>query len=145
MVSGCSSDSLGLFNTVSEVIEAVCMGIEEPYEVVSSEDMLARVYECNKKLAKEYDGQDDKKEKVEKDNGQSDKMDKNNSQEDKNKKEIKDMWTDNILLGSDVKALFPSLSAEETGKAVRKQISKSPVKWNNVDWKLLTLYIFLIN
>ena len=47
MVSGCTSNTLGLSNTLSEVVEAVCMGIEDPYEVVSSEDMLARVHECN--------------------------------------------------------------------------------------------------
>ena len=50
-------------------------------------------------------------------------------------------WDNLILIGTDVKALFPSLSALETGKAVRKHFKKSPIKWHNVDWRLLTLYI----
>ena len=44
------------------------MGMEYPYEVVSSEDMLARVYECNRKLLerKKETGQVNKKEADEK-------------------------------------------------------------------------------
>ena len=53
-------------------------------------------------------------------------------------------WFDDlILLGSDVKSLFPSLSAKETGKAVRNQIMKSKIEWRNVNWKLMTLFIKL--
>ena len=37
--------------------------------------------------------------------------------------------------------MFPSLSAKETGKAVREQVRKSTVKWNNINWRPLTLYI----
>ena len=48
-----------------------------------------------------------------------------------------------ILLGSDVKALFPSLSAEMTGKCVREQFKKSTIEWQNVDWKLVALYVKL--
>ena len=48
-----------------------------------------------------------------------------------------------ILLGSDVKSLFPSMSAEETGKSVRKQFEKSSIEWKNVDWGLVTLYVKL--
>ena len=32
-------------------------------------------------------------------------------------------------------------TATKTGQSVRKQIAKSPIKWNNIDWKLITLYI----
>ena len=42
-----------------------------------------------------------------------------------------------ILLGSDVKALFPSLSEEMTGE----QFMKSPLQWQKVDWKLVALYV----
>ena len=50
VVGGCNSDTLGLSNTLSEVVESVCMATNEPYEVISSEDMLARVYSCNEKI-----------------------------------------------------------------------------------------------
>ena len=75
--------------------------------------MLSRVYECNDKISK-----------MQADNGEQ--------------------WSLNdemILLGSDVKSLFPSMSAEMTGKCLRRQFSKSPIEWVNIDWKLLTLYV----
>ena len=118
VVSGCNSDTLGLSNTLSEVIESVCMAIESPYEVVSSEDMLARVNKCNESI----------REKLKAD--QSSKVEANEN-----------FWDEHILLGTDVKSLFPSLSAQETGLAIRKQFMKSPIKWNNIDWRLATLYI----
>ena len=53
-------------------------------------------------------------------------------------------WTeDYILLGTDVKSLFPSLSAKLSGKAIREQFEKSVICWNIVDWKLVTLYVKL--
>ena len=110
VVSGCNSDTLGLSNALSEVVEAVCVGVERPYEGVSSEDMLARVYEFNDKMmAKDDDiGHDDT---------EADKRKENTDAANENV----DPWEDLILIDSDVKALFPSLSALETGKAVRKQ------------------------
>jgi hypothetical protein len=42
--SGCDSDTLGLSNTVSEFLEAVCNSLEEPYEVISSEDIIIIIY-----------------------------------------------------------------------------------------------------
>ena len=40
-----------------------------------------------------------------------------------------------ILIGTDVCALFPSLSAKNTAKAVKSQIWKSKIEWNNIDNK----------
>ena len=115
MVGGCNSDTLGLSNTLSEIVEAVAMGVSEPYEVVSSEDMLSRIYDCNEKLL-----------------------------EMKNEKTEDWDWTEDlILIGTDVKSLFPSLSAKRTGKAIRTQFEKTKVVWENVDWRLLTLYVKL--
>ena len=47
------------------------------------------------------------------------------------------------LIGSDVVSLFLSLTATETGKAVRSQVLKSLVKWENIDSKWLRLYIYM--
>ena len=53
-------------------------------------------------------------------------------------------WTqDYMILGTDVRSLFPSLSAQKTGEAVRQQFKKSKVKWENVDWRLITMYVKL--
>ena len=40
--------------------------------------------------------------------------------------ECRDFWEENMIIGTDVKALFPSLSARETGIAVRTS-SKNPL------------------
>ena len=50
VVSGCSSNSAGMSNIVSMFLEAVGSSIKDPYEVVSSEDMLSRVEDCNMKM-----------------------------------------------------------------------------------------------
>ena len=123
VVGGCNSDILGLSNILSELIESVCMAIDKPYEVISSEDMLSRIVNCNEKIEKL---------KVEKEKTPSG--------------ENIQSWDwrhEFILLGSDVSALFPSLSASNTAKAVKSQILKSNIKWRNIDGKWLTLYLKL--
>ena len=54
-----------------------------------------------------------------------------------------DLRQELILLGSDVSALFPSLSASNTAKSVKSQILKSNIEWRNIDGKWLTLYLKL--
>ena len=52
-------------------------------------------------------------------------------------------YEDYIILGSDVCSPFPSLTADRTSTAVRRQIEKSKIEWSSVDWRLVTLYIKL--
>ena len=49
IVTGSTSNTRGLSNSVSDVLEAVANSEKAPYEVCSGEDMLARVHEANKK------------------------------------------------------------------------------------------------
>ena len=49
----------------------------------------------------------------------------------------------NDVTGSDVVALFPSLSADVTSKIVRKQVTKSPITWQNIDHTWLRMYVHL--
>ena len=49
IVTGCTSNSKGLSNSVSDVLEAVANGERDTYEVCSGEDMLSRVHEANKR------------------------------------------------------------------------------------------------
>ena len=109
MVSGCTSNTLGLSNLLSDTVEALCSSIEKPYEVISSEDLLSRIEVFNKWVSKQE----------------------------------KDWRKDWMLLGLDVKSLFPSLSKERTSKAVRNQARKIPIKWTNIDTKWLSLYMHL--
>jgi hypothetical protein len=52
MVTGCTSNTLGLSNSVSDVLEAVANSEPVPYEVNSSEDMLSRTKVFNEKMLK---------------------------------------------------------------------------------------------
>ena len=122
MVGRCNSDSLGLSITLSEIVESVCMAIEKPFEVIISEDMLNRIAKCNDKIKK---------------------LIAEHKIEQSEENESWDWRQDYVLLGSDVSALFPSLSAENTAKAVKNQILKSKIEWQNIDGKWLTLYLKL--
>ena len=55
VVSGCNSNTVGLSNILSDIIESVCSSIESPYEVISSEDLLSRIETFNRKLRKEIE------------------------------------------------------------------------------------------
>ena len=94
VVSGCTSNTLGLSNLLSDVVESLCSSVSKPYEVISSEDMLSRVEVFNGWVE--------------------------NMNEKKKKENINWDWRDEwILIGSDVVSLFPSLTADRTAKAVR--------------------------
>ena len=56
VVSGCKSNTLGLSNILSDMVESVCHSMEEPFEVISSEDMLARIVGFNKEVEKTDQG-----------------------------------------------------------------------------------------
>ena len=42
-----------------------------------------------------------------------------------------------------MKSLFPSLTAKNSGIAIREQFSKSDITWTNVNWRQVSLYIRL--
>ena len=117
VVSGCDSNTLGMSNMVSELLESVCNSITDPYEVISSEDMLAKVAECNKALEKVREVRDKAGESL-----------------PVEEEEI-------IMFGSDVVALFPSMTEKRTGKIVREQAEKSDLKCDGFDWSQVALYI----
>ena len=52
VVGGCSSNTLGLSNLLSEVLESLASSRKDPYEVISTEDMLARIDDANEKIQK---------------------------------------------------------------------------------------------
>ena len=49
VVTGCSSNTVGMSNAVSDFLEAIANSIPDAYEVISSEDMLARCADANEK------------------------------------------------------------------------------------------------
>ena len=102
-MSGYDSHTLGLSNIVSDLLEAVCKSVEDPFEVISTEDMLARIKECNEKVKEMRDAKIARAETP------------NETEEDL------------IIFGSDVVVLFPSMSATQTGEIVRRHVEKLPL------------------
>ena len=94
------------------------MAVDNPYEVVSSEDMLSRVCYLNSKIKK-----------IVEDNGEKIHLNKlfiegAEDTQDYTENEVDYNWeSEYILLGTDIKLLFPSLSAKRTGQSVRKQFA----------------------
>ena len=52
VVTGCSSNTRGFSNCVSDLLESVNKANEDPYETNSTEDMLARITRYNKRAEK---------------------------------------------------------------------------------------------
>ena len=100
VVSGCNSNTLGLSNLLSDMVESICSSISDPFEVISSEDLLSRIENFNKMVT----------EKIETEASKGNEWD------------WREHWT---LIGSDVISLFPSLTAENTAQAVKSQVLKS--------------------
>ena len=116
VVSGCDSNTLGLSNVVSELLEAFCNCVEKPFEVISSEDLLARLHECNRKI------EENRQERIEE------------GEEIDTEEEL-------IMFGSDVVGLFPSMTEARTGKIIRIETEKSGMKVDGLDYSQIALYI----
>ena len=52
VVTGCTSNTRGFSNCVSDLLESVNKANQTPYEAISSEDMLAKVEAYNKEAEK---------------------------------------------------------------------------------------------
>ena len=100
----------GLSNLLSDIIESVAYAVDDPFEVISSEDLLSRVEKFNGLV------EQTKKEKY-----------------NENPESNWDLRKDWMLIGSEVASLFPSLKAENTAKIVRNQVRKSLISWQNID------------
>ena len=118
VVTGCNGNTLGLSNSVSEFLEATANSIINAAEVVSTEDLLADVTEANKKMTARIVEKCERGEEID--------------------------WEEEIVMfGSDVIALFPSLTSERTGEIVRREIAKSSMKVEGINHRLVCLYISL--
>ena len=50
VVSANKSNTVGISNILSEILESVANAVTNPTEVLSSEDMLSRIHQCNMEL-----------------------------------------------------------------------------------------------
>ena len=118
VVTGCNGNTLGLSNSVSEFLEAVANSIIDAAEVISTEDLLSNIAELNRKRTAKLRERTERGEEI-------------------------DWEKEMIMFGSDVVALFPSLTSERTGEIVRREISKSCMRVDGVNYKMVCLYISL--
>ena len=115
VVSGCAGMGVNLSNILSEFVEAIANDMDDGYEVISSEDFLSRVNKANKELEKEWK---------------------------KNEGLGKEIKEEIVLIGADVKALFPSMLARITGKAVGDAVRNSRIKFEGINYKEAARYIW---
>ena len=104
VVSGCCSNTLGLSGLLSDVVESTCQAVSDPLKVISSEELLGQITEFNKKI----------QEKLEEDGDY-------------------DWRMEYVLLGTDVVGLFPIMSADWRGEALRRQLEASKITWKDID------------
>ena len=169
--TGHSSDSLGLSNSVAEVLEAVANSEKDRYNTISSEDMLYRIHQYNKDVTeKRKTWLENKTRKLlcikckimesvdcprTEDHGWDLIQNTNNNQE---QTQITQKITNNnccgleiekmlendctecgpgvnklkiefCVFGNDVKALYPSIQSEKSGKIIRERVEKSTLEF----------------
>ena len=102
---------------VAELLESVCNTMTKPYEVISTEDMLARIQECNDRLL------EDRKEKIQRG------------------EELTAEDEELFVIANDVVALFPSMTSDMTGKIVRELVEDSELEFEGLDYMEIARYI----
>ena len=100
------------------MVESVANCKSNPYEVISTEDLLARVHECNLMVERKRRG----------------------------KLEAGEPLTDEdllVMIGFDAIALFPSLKSARTGQIARRQVEKSEITFEGADYMEMSRYAAL--
>ena len=93
-------------NLLSEILEPLADSLEDKIEVISTEDYLARVDQCNERLSREWTEEDEV-----------------------------------VCIGADIQKMFPSLSARNSSRIVRKVFIDSKLELEGVDYKSAAMYV----
>ena len=115
VVSGCEGLGVSISNIVSEFLEPLADSEEENFEIISSEDLLYRARICNEMIRKDWESR----------------------QEDGDLEEMPEI----VMIGADVKALFPSIMSRRTGRIVRKALLRSRLKFKGINYKAAAMYV----
>ena len=155
--TGHSSNSLGLSNSVAEVLESIANSEANRYNTISSEDMLSRMHAYNKKIETRTNNskpQDKNSRMPMASQGVHEPWDKT-QETDKNKElpqasqGVPEPWDPPqeqqeqlySVFGSDVKALYPSIKSEQTGQIIRKKVENSTIKLEGFNTRMGLAYI----
>ena len=140
-----SSNTLGLSNAISELVEAISSSAVENYEVISGEDMLASVEKVNKEF-KETEGMGNETTSPEKGNLEEPEQEENEKGNGRNDKKCSKINENRLyMIGFDAVALYPSMKAMNTARICRDQVveivGKGDVKLKGLDMKKVALYV----
>ena len=163
--TGHSSNSLGLSNSVAEILESVANSEPRRYNTISSEDMLSRMHSYNKKITEKDKNKNTAPEITSKQQANCSPKKPMASQgvhepwdpPPKSETPLKmplatqgvpEPWDppqeqeqEYSVIGSDVKALYPSIESELTGKIIRTRVEKSSIEFNGFNIKKGLAYI----
>ena len=117
VVSANKSNTVGLSNILSEILESVANAVHSPTEVISSEDMLSKIHQCNMDLQALKRARKEKGEEMTQDEQRL------------------------YLIGADVIALFPNMTSMRTGKIAREQVILSPIEFENLNCREMARYV----
>ena len=139
VASGSTSNTLGLSNVISELIEAVAGSARENYEVISSEDMIANIEKVNNKKREEGSNS------TEESNCNAMEEEEKSGEESRGAKSIGEEGERLHIIGFDAVALYPSMKARETAKVCREEVieilNEGEMKVEGLDMNKVTLYI----
>ena len=124
VASGNESFNLGLSNGISEVLEAVARSKKKPYSLISAEDLLARAHQFNDEWSAIIADRQGRSISKEQNPGSPERI---------VNKDPCNTVPEVTLIGNDVTALYPSLSAENTARIIRDEIMKSEIKFEGFD------------
>ena len=91
---------------------------EDKFEVISSEDFLFRINDCNQRIRKEWEEN--------RENGDF---------------EIGEGLDEIVIIGADVTGLFPAMMARQTGRIVREVAQRSKLRYEGVNYKSAAMYV----
>ena len=139
VASGSTSNTLGLSNVISELIEAVAGSARENYEVISSEDMIANIEKVNNKKREEGSNS------TEESSCNEMEEEEKSGEESRGAKSIGEEVKRLHIIGFDAVALYPSMKARETAKVCREEVieilNEGEMKVEGLDMNKVTLYI----
>ena len=147
VAGGNESYNLGLSNGLSEIMESVAKAIQSPYSVISSEDLLARISQFNRRASATAASRRAEERRANSPPPPEKECHEESLEGGAHSPPGEDLHVPQesiqgvALVGSDVVALYPSLSAERTAKIVKNQIIKSRIKFEGFDTKKALAYL----
>ena len=159
VASGSTSNTLGLSNVISELVEAISASASENYEVISGEDMIANIEKVNTEFEAERTrvyGTEVTNIETERGGGGGGEIGElvghgggqGGEQVDPGNRnvEMKEINYERLyMIGFDAVALYPSMSAKNTARICKEQavdiMSKGNINVEGLDMRKVTLYV----